>query len=367
MMTGTNAAGEEAQGRPSIRGCTRESFLLIVCLFAAAPMGASAQPLPLVAEELAAALGFGASEVARMWRGEIVSQTLDGTTEKELAVAVMMRLHDDHRDFFERARSGLFFEVDRTVLDAGEIPENEPEVDAFAALSLDPSELQRLARARPGPEFNLTEAESLRLRSAAKGGDAEVLDAYRRILTHRLREYRQKGIDGISSYARGSRPEARPSEDLRSAVASLAGLSGRCPSFYGSFSSFPARSDPAVSHRFFWAVQRVQDRPTVVLSHWVLQLHPDFAILGQRQFYVGQGYDALQTLVGAFAVGQGDSLVFYLNRTSTEQVSGFGSSIAHRLGGKVMLDEVESLFRALRASSDRSLEAGESPPRRDAP
>lgn len=327
------------------------AFVLVLGLVAA-PSDASAQTLPAIAQEVASTLGFESSDMGRMWSGEIVSTTLEGTTDKEIAVAVMMRLHDDHRDFFERARSGLFFEVDRTVLQAKEIPERASDTEAFAELRLDSKELQRLALAEPGPDFNLTEAESLRLRTAAPRGEAGVLDAYRDILVHRLQEYRRMGIDGISAYARGNRSEAHPSEDLRGAIASLAGLSARCPSFYGSFSSYPDRSDPAVSHRFFWAVQRVQGRPTVVLSHWVLQLHPDFAILGQRQFYVGQGYDALQTLVGAFAVGNGNSLVFYVNRTSTEQVSGFGSSIAHRLGNRVMLEEVESLFRALRTSAD---------------
>lgn len=325
--------------------------MLIALAFAAVPFYVSAQSLPTIAEEVASALGFGREEVARMWDGDIVSTVLETTAERELAVAVMMRLQDDHRDFFERARSGLFFEVDRTVLQVEEIPESGPNGETFASLRLDSSELQKLARARPGTELNLTAAEGLRLRQAAKGGEELVLDAYREILGQRFREYLRNGIDGISSFARGPRSEARPSEDLRAAVGALAGLSARCPAFYGSFSAYPARSDAAVSHRFFWAVQRVQGRPTVVLSHWALQLHPDFAIVGQRQFYVGQGYDALQTLVGAFALGNGESLVFYLNRTSTEQISGFGSSIAHRLGSKVMLEEVGALFRALRKST----------------
>lgn len=98
-------------------------------------------------------------------------------------------------------------------------------------------------------------------------------------------------------------------------------------------------------------MQRVQGRPTVILSHWALQLHEEFAIVAQRQFYVGQGYDALQTLVGAFAIGDGESLVFYENRNSTGQITGFDSSLAHTLGSKVMLEEVRALFHELESSA----------------
>ena len=95
----------------------------------------------------------------------------------------------------------------------------------------------------------------------------------------------------------------------------------------------------------------------MILSHWALQLHEEFAVVGERQFYVGQGYDALQIVVGAFALGEGESIVFYVNRTSTDQVTGLGSSVARALGGRMMLREDTHLFRQIRASVD----AGEAP------
>jgi len=309
------------------------------------------RPMPAIVRDVAKTLGFDEGDLTAVWDGEIVSRSLDTRSDKELAIGVMMRLSEKHPDFYERARTGQFFEIDQTILQAREISKTSTGPAAFIQLRLEASELRKLGRASPNEDFNLTERESKQLRRANRSGEPAVLEAYRGLLAERLREYRANGIDGIASYARGRHPEARPAEDLRHAIASLGGLAERCPSFYGSFAGFPRKRDPAVAHRFFWAVQQVRGRPTVTLSHWALQLHEEFAIIGQRQFYVSHGYDALQIVVGAFAIGNDESLVFYVNRTYTDQVTGFGSSIARIVGNKMMEREVVHLFREIRRSA----------------
>lgn len=294
------------------------------------------------------ALGFGDADLAKVWGGEIVARNIDERSDRELAIAVVMRLRESHREFYERVRGGQFFEIDSTVLQAEEIPPTSTGPAAFSKLRLDPEEVRKLGTATPGTEFNLSRSEIDELRHAAAVGDEAVLGAYRQVLAERLRAYQATGIDGVAPYARRGSAQAAPARDLRLAISSIAGLDDRCPSFYRSFADFPARADPGVSHHFFWAVQRIQARPTVILSHWALQLHEEFAVAGERQFYVGQGYDALQIVVGAFSIGPGESLVFYVNRTSTGQVAGFGSSVAHPLGRKMMLRAVTALFHEIR-------------------
>ncbi len=304
--------------------------------------------VPPVVREVVTALGFDDADLGKVWSGEIVARSIDERSDRELAIAVIMRLRESHRDFYERVRGGQFFEIDSTVLRAEEIPPTSTGPTAFSTLRLDPEEVRKLGTVAPGSEFNLSGPEIDALRSAAGAGDEAVLNTYRRVLAERLRAYQATGIDGVAPYARRGAAKAAPARDLRLAISSIAGLDDRCPSFYRSFANFPAGSDPGVSHHFFWAVQRIQARPTVILSHWALQLHEEFAVAGERQFYVGQGYDALQIVVGAFSIGHGESLVFYVNRTSTGQVAGFGSSVAHPLGRKMMLREVTALFHEIR-------------------
>lgn len=322
-------------------------------VLAAAVVPAAGSPelgVPAVVRDVATALGFGETDLARVWRGEIVARNIDERSERELAIAVIMRLRESHREFYERVRRGQFFEIDSTVLQAEEIAPAGTGPADFSKLRLDPDEVTKLGKAEPGTEFNLSRAEIDALRRAAAAGDESVLGAYRTLLAERLRAYQADGIDGVAPYLRRGAAPVAPARDLRLAIAKIAGLDDRCPSFYRSFADFPARGDPGVSHQFFWAVQRIQARPTVILSHWALQLHAEFAVVGERQFYVGHGYDAQQIVVGAFSIGHGESLVFYVNRTSTGQITGFGGSVARPLGRKLMLREVTALFREIRGA-----------------
>jgi hypothetical protein len=45
-------------------------------------------------------------------------------------------------------------------------------------------------------------------------------------------------------------------------------------------------------------------------------------------------------VVGAFSIDEDESIVFYVNRTSTDQVIGLGSTMARMLGEKMMRREV---------------------------
>lgn len=347
-----NAPARGARGRRGCRG--RRPRLLglgfaVVWAAAAAPAAASWSS-PLV-DDVANAVGFDASQMERVRRGEIVSGSLPEQSERELAIAVLMRLDESHRAFARQVRRGRLFEVDATVLRAREIPSDEGGAEAFAELSLPEEELRRLGRAGPGDDFNLASDEIERLREARPDGPPSVLAAFREVMAGRLRAYRQGGVEAIAPYARGGGQRARPARDLRRAIDSLRPLESQCPAFYQSFAAFPEASEPVVSHRFFWSLRRIQGRPTVVLSHRALRRHAAFSMVAERQFYVSRGYDALQVVVGAFSLGQGESLVLYTNRTATGRVAGFGSALAHRAGRRVMSGEVTKLFREIRAAA----------------
>ncbi len=141
------------------------------------------QRVPAIVREVTAAVGFGDADLARVWSGEIVSRSIGEHSEKELAVAVIMRLRESHRDFYQRVRNGQLFEIDRTVIQAEEIPPTSTGSSAFARLRMDAGELRRLGRAAPGIEFNLSEPEIEELRRAAEAGDQAVLGAYRQVLS----------------------------------------------------------------------------------------------------------------------------------------------------------------------------------------
>ena len=69
----------------------------------------------------------------------------------------------------------------------------------------------------------------------------------------------------------------------------------------------------------------------------------------ERQFYVGQSYNSLQILYGLVPTA-GKTIVFYLNRTSTDQVAGFPTGTRHSLGRKIMEKEVRRPLEEVLAS-----------------
>ncbi len=62
-----------------------------------------------------------------------------------------------------------------------------------------------------------------------------------------------------------------------------------------------------------------------------------------RQFYVGQSYNSLQILIGLFPAGD-KTTMFYLNRTSTDQVAGFLSGTRRSIGRKLMEKAIREQF-----------------------
>lgn len=344
-----------ARGKPGRR---LAAFFVALAFVAPAPARAvpsDAATPPLVREILAAA-GFDRDDIARVWGGEILSKSLGEGSDQELAIAVSMRLPESHREFYERMRKGQLFEIDRSVLYTEEIPAGREASSVFSKLDLGQDEVRRLRAAAPGSQFNLSTEEIARLRETKGQDGSVVIQAYREILAGRLRAYRAGGIAAVAPYAREGGRHSSPADDLRVAVSSLSGLADRCPGFYRSFAEFPHGRRSEVSHRLFWSLREIQGRPTVILSHWAMQLHQEYALVSERQFYVGQGYDALQIVIGAFSVGEGGSVIFYVNRTATDRVAGFGGSVAHALGRGVMLREVMALFREIRASATEGAE-----------
>jgi hypothetical protein len=299
-------------------------------------------------------LGFQKSDLDRLLKGEIVSRDLNEGSKKELAVAVAIIIQAPFAEVFDRLEQGAVDEVDKTILAHGTIPEGGVDAESFASLNLDASELDKLLQVKPGSDFNLSSAEIERLQGIAKASASAaaqqqrlaIAQGYREILAGRVNAYRKGGVSAIAAYTRG-KDEAQPAQELALALDEMQHLAERAPGFYQAFENFPASTSPSIANQIGWQIQSVQERPTVVLSHRAIERHQDHAIVGRRNFYVGQSFNSLQIIAGAFAYGE-QTLVFYTNRTFTDQVAGFGSSAAHKIGRKMMLGEIEKLFSAVR-------------------
>src|SRR5262249_10879977 len=147
----------------------------------------------------------------------------------------------------------------------------------------------------------------------------------------RAAAYMERGLSGIAPYDRDGGKVADPAAELRGATSALTYLARVDPSLFEAFLNFPRGDAAGLESRFLWLKQRVQDRPAFILSHRVLAVRDGVAFAAERQFYVGRSYNSLQIVAGLVPC-DGKTLVFYLNRTSTDQVAGFMSGTRHGIG-----------------------------------
>ena len=325
-------------------------FMVPVTGFAQTP------PVSELIQQVGADLGFDQSDIDRLEQGEIVSRELKEDSKKELALAVAMFVKTPFGEVFERIRKGGVDEADKTILSRGAIPDGAVTAESFASLKFDSAELDKLLQVEPGSDFNLSQSEIEKLQGIAKANQSAptarqreaVAQGYREILAKRVNTYRKGGLTGIAPFSRGG-DEAHPGKELSLAVGEMKVVEKRAPTFYGAFKNFPEDAAPSVENQFTWQIQSIQERPTVVLVHHSLEKHQDYAAAGRRELFVGQSFNSLQMIAGAFSFGE-DTLVFYTNRTFTDQVAGFGSGTKHKVGRKMMLGEIEKLFQSVRAS-----------------
>jgi len=321
----------------------------------AACAGRAAAP---TAEELLGFMKIDASEKANLMAGKIVSKEIGEGSDKELAVGVLM---------FVRAPIEKLVDAVKTEKLLGK----DPEIGGFGEMFLvetrappppsiygpkDSDEVEDLLDAEPGDRFNLSADEIAAFNQLKKSvTDAsrqpeEASKLYWRLLRKRFETYSNAGLSAVAPYDRGDGDTAKPGAELTLALKESQMLAKYFPVLQKALMEFPKSQPEGMVHHFFWINQRVEERPTFILSHRMKLIQSEGAFLAERQYYVGHSYNSLQILAGCLPV-QGGTIVFYSNRTFTDQVAGFMSGLKHGIGRKQMTEEIIKGFEEIRASA----------------
>ena len=298
--------------------------------------------------EVAKALGFTDSEVAQIQAGEIVSKDLNEGSDKELAGVVAVFFKKPVSELVEIALQGKMLETDKNIRAFHVWKPDASADEAFAGLKLDAAESDEagiFSRASAGGKLNLSTAEIAQFRKT-KPEPAAVSAELRAMLKARYDSYRKSGLSGIAPYARGGSKTATPGEELVLAIKETMPAARR-QDYFQALLSYPAGPLPDVEHRFYWFKQEVEGRPTFILAHRASRLTANAALLTEEQYYVGHSYNSNFVTGGGLQV-EGGTIVFYVNRTFTDQVAGFGSSVKHGIGRARMLSEVAAKLKSIR-------------------
>jgi transcriptional regulator with XRE-family HTH domain len=303
--------------------------------------------------ELAKALGFTTAEIAQIEAGEIVNKDLQEGSDKELAGVVAVFFKKPVSELVELALQGKMLETDKDIRAFRGWKPDASADEAFAAVALDASEsdeVEIFSRASAGERLNLSDAEIAQFRKTKRDPGA-VSAEIRTMLKARYAAYLQSGLNGIAPYARGGSKSARPGDELALAIKETM-TAARRQDYFQALLSYPANPLPDVEHRFYWFKQTVEGRPTFVLAHRASRSSANAALLTEEQYYVGHSYNSNFIAGGGLQV-RGGTLVFYVNRTFTDQVAGFGSGMKHSIGRGRMLDEVAGNLKRIRDQLQR--------------
>ncbi len=311
------------------------------------------------AEEIAGNLGLSPADRKSILAGELVSRTMKSTNDRELAVALAFMVPLSVEEIKSEASQHLLTTTDPATIAWSPIP-GEGNLDSFSSLNLDPDPAKRAKaylKAEPGKELNL-DASEINAFNSVKVPNGEpatgpVTTAVRQQLLNRFRSYHKAGLAGISPYARGKGKTAAAADDLKSATESLSQLKEALPGLYKVLLNYPADKPEGLNEKYMWSNYRAHGEPVFILTHDLSFDDSGAYVVVQRQFYVSGSYNAGQS-VTAFVPVQRGTIVFYLNRTSTDQVTGFGASTKRSIGSKVMASQLKDLYQKVRTKAEAS-------------
>jgi hypothetical protein len=332
----------------------RRALAVLSMIFATTAMTAVADTKGPSLMEVARAFGFDEAQVASLRAGEIVSGELEANSDNELALSMAFLSSHDlswHWDrMIDTARS------DPSIRAIGElIGDGKAALEEF---SLPAEDLDQLAKVEAGPKTNFSIDEIARLQAAAATSRdpeprrAALLSTMREILAARFAAYRNGGLDAIAPYARSDGDESFPARQLERAFTALQVTKLLVPDAWAAMANFPTKPPESVENKFYWMTHEAQDHVVVALIHAVSGRENDRLAVIERRFYVSQSLNSLQAVAVALPIEEGTA-VFYANRTGTDQVTGFGSSIAKGVGRTIMRRELERTVKAFLKMADQ--------------
>lgn len=303
--------------------------ILILVLQSIIPAHASSV---LYQQELIRQFGIKQHDFINLEAGKVVSFNIAENNEKELAVGAIIHVPVLPAEILEFIKNNDMASVDDDVISQYTIPTHAV-LENFNGISFEGehNEAVNFLTAKPGSLFNLSTQELQTLQDMNPAQVNLASQAYNKILWHRFYAYLNNGLKGIAAYDRGTGKKAEPSTELLTATLNNKKLAHHFPTLYNAWLNYPAPLPRGAEEQFFLVNRMVEGRPTAVLIHRVISNIASGGVILSRQFYVGHSYNSSQLTIECLPYRNGSLLVF-MSRTFTDQITGFGSSLKRIVG-----------------------------------
>jgi hypothetical protein len=325
---------------------TRVASLLALG-FLAAPASAEIPDAPT----LLAAVGLTPDQVQQVMSGQIVRGAFKPASERELVTSMAFLVPTTPSQFVADLKAGLGVKVDPDTLTSGVFRGAGSAAD-LDKLTLDPGAQKRATAytgAVPGGDLNLSTQEIASFNELAGSDVPTVTAAVRSALLARQTAYRQQGLAGIAPYALKSGSRS-PADELRTATQAAKALQRYVPTAYQMLLDYPNSKPEGTEEVFRWAQISAHGTPTFTLTHAAFITDGNAWVIVQRMYYVSTGFNSVQAIAALVPV-QGGTVMAYVNRTSTDQVAGFGGGTKRSIGSKLLESQLEALFKKAQAAA----------------
>jgi hypothetical protein len=263
-------------------------------LLLAAGASLAQAPAPDVERMLVERFGLSSAELGPLRAGQVVTKVLP-IQGPEMAVFGAVRIPDDEERLVRWIRDVEGF---RRAADLGLSRKlgSPPAINDFGELALDASELQALARCKPGDcALRLGDRAIARFQTEV---DWAAPDAGRRanLLTRQLllsyAEAYLRGGDAALGAAHNERTPRLVADGFRALIRNSTQLSALAPSLATYLERYPAPSGVPVEEFLYWAKGGLGTEPSITLHHLVIQRDPGGNVfIVNKQLYASRYVD----------------------------------------------------------------------------
>ena len=320
------------------------AIVSIICT----PLFVSAQ---LTADEVLSEMGWTTGEKKQILAGEFVSGQVKSVSDRDLAISMAFLVKVPPSDLIREVMAGKLMKTNPQIKTHGEIS-GDGSLQDFGPLKL--ANANDYLNAKPGDKINL-DAKEISAFNALNGKPEAQQAAEKelhKMLLARYQAYRKSGLKGITPYDRGNGKKTDSGEDLLLNTDAARILKKYVPSFQKVMLEYPKATIDGLKEQFSWILYDIDGKPNYVLAHHFSAPAGDVQVVVNRQYYVANTYNVMQEVAGFFPVHEG-TLVVYVNHLSTDQVAGFGGSSKRKIGGHVMANKIEELFKKSRKVAEQ--------------
>ena len=301
---------------------------------------------------------FSTEHTQKVLAGKITNTDIVPVSQNELAQGVACLVKNDAQINLDTIRQGTWLAPEQHILSSALIAENATLAD-FAGIRFETRhehELLRFIDAEAGRDLNLSAQEISKFEKLkqAQNNQLDVQNTellIQNIMLNRYQQYRKQGLKGVPPYARGGDKQTQPESQMETSLEESLGLKKLYPQLYSLLKDYPQDINDAVVEDYYWYLVNLGDRPAVGLSHRIHSNRGAATLLIERGYYISHTLDSVQVFVGLIPVKEG-TLLLYINRTWTEEISGLFSFLKRKIAHKIMLSEMDHVMKNIHICRD---------------